>query len=140
MTDSLAEDFRMKLKDFHSKGTNIHTFEHSISAEVNEAPGKLKLGVTESKYDSFTQSCFNQQPLITFYTTFNLMLLVALSYLSWHKNWQVYLVNRLFTIETIKIRISLTVVHFYCDIKWHVKFGPNFNSLVKQGKAKASHS
>jgi hypothetical protein len=43
MLDSLVENFRMKLEDFHSQETNIFIFENLLSAEVNDAPGKLQL-------------------------------------------------------------------------------------------------
>jgi hypothetical protein len=61
MTDSLAENFKMRFNDFHNHATNIHIFEDPFSVEVSDAPEKLQPELTELQHDSILQSSFNQE-------------------------------------------------------------------------------
>jgi hypothetical protein len=47
MTDSLAENFKMRFSDFHSHSTNICIFENPFSVDVSDAVEKLYLEFTE---------------------------------------------------------------------------------------------
>jgi hypothetical protein len=52
--ESLSENFKVRFSDFHSYATIICIFENPFSIEVSDAP----------------DSSFNQEVLITFYTSF----------------------------------------------------------------------
>jgi hypothetical protein len=52
MTDSLAKNFKMRLKDFCSYATNIRIFENPFSAEVNNAAGILQTEQIQLQYNS----------------------------------------------------------------------------------------
>jgi len=69
MTDSLAENLKMRFSDFCSRATNIHSFENIFSVEVRDAPEKLQLELTELQLNSILHSNFNWEALINFYTS-----------------------------------------------------------------------
>jgi hypothetical protein len=47
MTDSLAENFKMKFRDFCSHATSKRIFENPSSIEASDAPEKLRLELVE---------------------------------------------------------------------------------------------
>jgi hypothetical protein len=51
MTDSLAENFKIRFNDSHCHTTNIRIFENLFSIKVSNAQEKLKLELTEMQYD-----------------------------------------------------------------------------------------
>jgi hypothetical protein len=69
MTDSLAENLKMRLNDLRTHATNTRIFENTFSVQVSVAPEELQLELIELDQDSISRSSFNQELLITFLTT-----------------------------------------------------------------------
>jgi hypothetical protein len=69
MIDTLAENFKMRVGDFCSHATNICILENPFSLEISDASEKLQPKLIELQYDSVLRSSFNQEALITSYTS-----------------------------------------------------------------------
>jgi hypothetical protein len=55
---SMAENFKLRVNDFHSHATNLCVFENPFFIEVSDTPEKLQLELTELQYDSILHTGF----------------------------------------------------------------------------------
>jgi hypothetical protein len=69
MTDSLAENFKMRFNDIPSHATNIGIFENLFSFEVSDATEKRQLELTELQHASILHGSHNKEALIISYAS-----------------------------------------------------------------------